>query len=203
MSTAAIGTYERLSKLSQRAINNPYKQQQLQYQQRLLSSALSASAAASSSSPSSVLPSALSGPHWQLGCWSREDPLKIMSVLYTLLRKYNFEWKVLSLYKLKARFPAGLVDRQGRPVGGSEVCKIGIQLYRSGASSSGSSADSLSSSIHSHGNSSGGGGGGNGDVNQRDVLHQLDVHKLYGQMFLFLDLTANLLTELSQQVHVW
>jgi hypothetical protein len=117
---------------------------------------------------------------WQLGCWSREDPLKLMSTLYTLLRKYNFEWKVLSLYKLKARYPAGLVDRQGRAVGGGEVCKIGIQLYRSGG-----------------GNGGEGGLGGN-----RDVVHQLDVHKLYGQMFLFLDLTALLLTDLAQQVHI-
>ena len=171
MSAAARLTFARLSRLSAESVLNPYKQQQLLHQQRQL-------AASPSPQPTSLTP--LTPGVWQLGCWSRDDPLKVMSTLYTLLRKYNFEWKVLSLYKLKARFPAGLADRTGRQVGPGEVCKIGIQLYRSPQ----------------------GGGEGVVEVGSRDALHQLDVHKLYGQMFLFLDLTANLLTDLAQQVHI-
>ena len=169
MSSAARLTFAHLSRLSAESIH-PYKQQQLHHQQRQTASSPSAQHALTPSNPGA----------WQLGCWSRDDPLKVMSTLYTLLRKYNFEWKVLSLYKLKARYPAGLVDRTGRHVGPGEVCKIGIQLYRSPQAGEGNA----------------------GEVGSRDALHQLDVHKLYGQMFLFLDLTANLLTDLAQQVHI-
>ena len=78
------------------------------------------------------------GGRWQLGMSSNMDAQGIMNEVYRILRKFNFEWKVLSLYKLKARYPAGLLDRSGKPVASSEVCKIGIQLYKtSGRDASG------------------------------------------------------------------
>ena len=190
MSVAAAATYHRLNSLSQHSINNPFKQQQLLYQQKLLASHQQQHHQ-HPHSPSS--PSGLSTPSspglWQLGLWSRDDPVHLMNRLYELLAKYGFEWKVFHLYKLKARYPAGLVDHTGRQVQPSEVCKIGIQLYKSSAVSG----------------SGGGGGGGGMDLSGmggKRELHQLDVHKLYGQMFLFVDLTAKLLTELAMQVEV-
>ena len=193
MSVAAAATYQRLNSLSQHSINNPFKQQQQLYQQKLLGSLQQHSPASPTPLPTPSTPG-----KWQLGVYSRDDPVHLMNTLYALLAKYGFEWKVFHLYKLKARYPAGLVDASGRQVQPSEVCKIGIQLYKSGA---GGGAVGGSERERSNGGSSMDVSGGVGGGGKRE-LHQLDVHKLYGQMFLFVDLTAKLLTELSMQVEV-
>ena len=196
MSVAAAQTYQRLNSLSQNSVNNPFKQQQQLYQQKLLGSLQQQQQQQHSTSPPPALPTPSTPGKWQLGVYSRDDPVHLMNRLYALLAKYGFEWKVFHLYKLKARYPAGLVDATGRAVQPSEVCKIGIQLYKS----SGAGAAGSSSGAGERERSAG--GGGMMDVGGKRELHQLDVHKLYGQMFLFVDLTAKLLTELAMQVEV-
>lgn len=123
-----------------------------------------------------------------------------MNEVYRILRKFNFEWKVLSLYKLKARYPAGLVDRQGKPVSSSEVCKIGIQLYKTSGRDAGSGgagmagASNTSSSSNTPTQSPALGPSNPLGVSQSGVhasytepqgAFVLDMQKLCGQMFLF------------------
>jgi len=98
---------------------------------------------------------------WYLGKWTKDDAQRTMNEVYRVLRKLNFEWKILSLYKLKCRHPAGLKDRDGRPCDASQVIKVAITLYKAPKG---------------------------GLV--------LDVQKLFGQTFLFLDFASKLVCEL-------
>lgn len=118
---------------------------------------------------------------------------------------------MLSLYKLKARYPAGLLDRYGNPVSSSEVCKIGIQLYKTSApvaaipGSSGASTTSSSSNTPTHSPHL---GPHNPlaapqvtppppHVDQPTGAHVIDMQKLCGQMFLFLELSSNIIASLG------
>lgn len=77
-----------------------------------LSSSLSSSSspAVAASVSASMSPASLPiGGRFQLGLFCRDDCQRIMSEVYRVLKKYNFEWKVLSLYKVKARCPVGLM----------------------------------------------------------------------------------------------
>jgi len=99
---------------------------------------------------------------WFLGKWSNFDAPTIMKDVYRVLKKFNFEWKVLSVYKLKARYPPQLLNKDGSSVHKNQIVKIGIQLYKTPRN-----------------------------------LFVLDIQKLYGEMFLFMDACANLTTELK------
>lgn len=158
------------------------------------------------------------GGRWQLGMSSNTDAQGIMNEVYRVLRKFNFEWKVLSLYKLKARYPAGLVDRTGKPVSGSEVCKIGLQLYRTqgradhsggmtGSSSSSTTASSTPTTMSPYigptnppATSTPNGGGstptGPSTIDQPSGAHVIDIQKLAGLQFLFLELSSHLIASL-------
>jgi len=148
---------------------------------------------------------------WRVGRVYRDDPQRVMNALYVTLKKLNFEWKVLSLYRVKARYPAGLIDRYGNPIPSSEIVKIGLQLYRISSANAGSAATASGSGSQAQQQSpnvqlqfSPGMSAQSGD-NQAaalfgGVLHLLDMHKLYGQMFLFLELSNHLLTELSSHL---
>lgn len=87
-------------------------------------------------SPSSTRTSTAMGAsgganRWFLGRWFSSEPQTVMKEIYRVLLKYNFEWKVLSVYKLKARHPPGLLDPvTGKPVPKNQVIKLGIQLYK-------------------------------------------------------------------------
>mmetsp|Transcript_9707 Transcript_9707/g.18514 ORF Transcript_9707/g.18514 Transcript_9707/m.18514 type:complete len:514 (+) Transcript_9707:61-1602(+) len=70
------------------------------------------------------------GGRWYVGREFKGDPYTIMAHLYKGLKKLNFEWKVLTVFKVKCRYPIGLVDQAGRRVATSEVLKISIHLYK-------------------------------------------------------------------------
>jgi len=173
------------------------------------------------------------GGRWQL-CFTLSslsliDGQAIMHELYRVLRKNNFEWKVLSLYKLKARYPAGLVDRYGKSVSGSDVCKIGIQLYKTsareahGASNVSTAANTPNaspglgpmpspypmapgSSPHSQGHPylHAGGNSSTAMVSLSDSAHGafvLDIQKLCGGMFLFLERAGALRTGMEDALN--
>lgn len=70
------------------------------------------------------------GGRWYVGREFKGDPYTIMTHLYDGLKKLNFEWKVLTVFKTKCRYPIGLVDPNGRRVATSEVLKISIHLYK-------------------------------------------------------------------------
>lgn len=129
------------------------------------------------------------------------------------------EWKVLSLYKLKARYPAGLLDMHGKLVSSSEVCKIGIQLYKASATST--SGGGVNASVHSssastpvtsphlgpnsppmhpaaatgHAAPHSAAAAAAGAAVDRDLpsgTYVLDMQKLCGQMFLFIELANSI-----------
>jgi len=153
---------------------------------------------------------------WRLGRIYRDDPQRMMNALYVTLKKLNFEWKVLSLYRIKARYPVGLLDRQGRPVPSSEVVKIGIQLYRiptaaingamQGAASATFNTPQSASTPFSPSNPPASGydsattGSPLFSSQSSQVLHMMDIHKLYGQMFLFLELSNHIINDLQSHV---
>jgi len=97
---------------------------------------------------------------WHLGRWAKDDPQKIMNEVYRVLKLYNFEWKVQSLYRVKARYPVALKTPDGRPCDVSQVLKLSIQVYK----------------------------------NPRN-LYVVDIQKVYGQTFLFLDLCGRMTAE--------
>jgi 5'-AMP-activated protein kinase catalytic alpha subunit len=138
--------------------------------------------------PTNLLGGALGG-RWQLGQCSREDPQRIMTQVYSILKKYNFEWKVLSLYRVKARYPAGA---DGRTISASEVIKIGIQLFKASPPepqpSISSPSSESSSSPHPINSPT--------DITPLNDF-VLDITKLYGQMSLFLDLSSLIIHELQ------
>ena len=155
-----------------------------------------------------VLPAA---GRWRLGRLYRDDPQRIMNSLYVTLKKFNFEWKVLSLYRVKARYPAGLIDRYGSTVPGSEVVKFSFQLYRVNQTHTGNTPLQTPNSANDKSQYSPSVSGNttphmssplfNGvSGNTNTVVHLLDLHKLYGQMFLFLELSNHLLTDLSNHI---
>jgi len=168
----------------------------------------------------------LLGGRWQLGLCSNLDAQSVMNEVYRVLRKFNFEWKVLSLFKLKARYPAGLIGRDGKQVPSSEVCKIGIQLYKTsgrdgssggaggqgmmppsstGVSTSASNTPTISSPALGPSGSSGGSPppGGAGLLSLSEPVQGnfvLDMQKLCGQTFHYLELSTHLLGAL-QHIH--
>jgi hypothetical protein len=70
------------------------------------------------------------GGRWYLGREYGNTPQQIFTELYKALKSLNFEWKTVSPYKCKARYPMGLLDRQGRRVPASEVVKVTIHCYK-------------------------------------------------------------------------
>jgi len=52
-----------------------------------------------------------------------------MTEVYKSLKKANFEWKSLTPYRVKCRYPVGLIER-GRRVPTSEVVKVTIYCYK-------------------------------------------------------------------------
>lgn len=141
------------------------------------------------------------GNRWQLGERSHEDPQRIMQAIYILLKKFNFEWKVLSLYKVKARYPAGLTSTQnglmnihGNPMAPSEVCKIGITLYKGNGTSNGGHRSSPPPQQPSN-TTTAPMSVGYGESSS-PPHHIIDIQKLYGEMFLFLQLVSNMMAEL-------
>lgn len=147
----------------------------------------------------------LAAGRWRLGRIYRDDPQRIMNALYVTLKKFNFEWKVLSLYRVKARYPAGLIGQDGRTVPGSEVVKFAFQLYRCPTqhaqqqSSNNPSHDQYNNTQPSQPSSAISSPlfGTYNTTQQIQITHLLDIHKLYGQMFLFLELANHILTELN------
>ena len=144
------------------------------------------------------------GGRWQLGQYSSHSPQSIMNTLYAILKSLHFEWKVLALYKIKARYPAGLKDIYGRTVDASQVCKINITLYKLGPNQL-HPATPPSSRSHSPAPISVGGGmnmsvdsSGGAALNEGGAVHVVDVNKLYGQMFLFLELCQLIVNGLQQ-----
>lgn len=162
------------------------------------------------------LPSSLPllGGRWQLGMSSNLDAQSIMNEVYRILRKFNFEWKVLSLYKLKARYPAGLVDRSGKPVSSAEVCKIGIQLYKvggrdTGVGMPGASAASSAATTPTQSPALGpisptsaasSGSGSLAPSPEPQGAFVIDMQKLAGQMFLALELTSAIIA-MASHIH--
>jgi len=67
---------------------------------------------------------------WYLGKWSALDPQTIMREVYRVLTAFNFEWKVVSVYKLKCRHPPSLQDTDGKAIHKNHIVKIGLQLYK-------------------------------------------------------------------------
>ena len=115
---------------------------------------------------------------WFVGIWTACDPATIMNDLFRALKYCQFEWKILSPYKLKirrvftkigSRAPSSSVDS----LDGSEsdklveivdnqvIVKMGLQLYKT--------------------------------PRNRYVL---DVQKLFGETFIFMNLCSQLMTEL-------
>jgi hypothetical protein len=70
------------------------------------------------------------GGRWYCGREYGNTPQQIFTELYKALKYLNFEWKTLSPYKCKARYPRGLLDRQGRRVPASEIVKVTITCYK-------------------------------------------------------------------------
>lgn len=61
---------------------------------------------------------------WFLGREYCEEPQVILDEVFRALKKLNFEWKCLSIFKIKCRFPLGL------RVPASEIVKLVIYVYK-------------------------------------------------------------------------
>jgi hypothetical protein len=68
----------------------------------------------------------------------------------------------MSLYRLKARYPVGLKDKEGRAVDPAQVVKLGLQVYRTPRGQ-----------------------------------YVVDIQKLFGQTFTFLDFCSRIVTDLK------
>ena len=190
--------------------------------QRSMERSVSSSAAVAvitTPSPLSARVSPAAG-RWRLGRVYRDDPQRLMNALYVTLKRMNFEWKNIQLYRIKARYPAGVQDTYGNHVPSSEVVKIGIQLYKIPNVQSSGSQSHRGSVNAGAGHSNGGNTSspplsasaepGTGDsaasgasavgsplFGGSTVMYLLDVHKLYGQMFLFLELANHIISTLN------
>lgn len=110
--------------------------------------------------PIYVLPQALqSFPIDRTASDADLEPQFVMDALYSTLRRLGFDWRVLSLFRVKARWPANLMlpptslaasaskliadpqqlQEPARPAAQTDVVKIGFQLYRAAPVTSNSS----------------------------------------------------------------
>lgn len=92
------------------------------------------------------------------------SPLCLSLSLSLIVCVCEQEWKNLTLYKLKARHPVGLKDKDGRPCDPNHVLKLAINLYKTPKN-----------------------------------LVCLDIQKLFGPTFLYLDMCSKLLNEIQTQ----
>lgn len=86
-----------------------------------------------SSAPKTKLSMWASGGRWRVGNEFVGEPQAILRHLYKSLKALNFEWKSLSSFKIKARFPSGMRGDQsfeGRKAPTTDVVKIMINLYK-------------------------------------------------------------------------
>eukprot|EP00823_Brevimastigomonas_motovehiculus_P004654 TRINITY_DN3167_c0_g1_i1.p1 TRINITY_DN3167_c0_g1~~TRINITY_DN3167_c0_g1_i1.p1 ORF type:complete len:657 (-),score=101.06 TRINITY_DN3167_c0_g1_i1:343-2313(-) len=97
---------------------------------------------------------------WSVGKFFAHSAPTIIAELCRVLKKYNFEWKLLSTYHLKARHPPRLLNKEGKPVSHSKIVKISFQLYKD------------------------------------TRLYVLDIHRLYGDVFLFMDFSSHILCDM-------
>ena len=121
---------------------------------------------------------------WFVGVWTTCDPATVMADVFRALKTLGFEWKILSPYKLKTRYPPqSALDElsssnalapltasasassdsasAAASVAPPKLVKMGLQLYKTPRS-----------------------------------RYVLDVQKLYGETFVFMNLCARLMTEL-------
>jgi hypothetical protein len=114
---------------------------------------------------------------WFVGVWTTCDPATVMADVFRALKTLGFEWKILSPYKLKTRYPpqsvldelppAALASAASDSASAAasaappKLVKMGLQLYKTPRS-----------------------------------RYVLDVQKLYGETFVFMNLCARLMTEL-------
>lgn len=70
------------------------------------------------------------GGRWRVGKEFGGDAQQLVLHLYHTLKSLHFEWKTLSTFRIKARFPVGMSDYEGRRGPTAEVLKIIIQLYK-------------------------------------------------------------------------
>jgi serine/threonine protein kinase len=112
---------------------------------------------------------------WYLGILSQKLPKEIMSEVFRVLRLLNFEWKHVGCYQLRCRHVKLCKN------GGKELIKLAIQLFTI-------NTKRRHKYVNSHRSS---------EKKDTNIIYLLDIKRIEGELFAFLELSNRLLTELK------
>jgi len=109
---------------------------------------------------------------WILGKWTKTEPHAIMNEVYRILKHLDFEWKGLTTFLIKARHPSRLQykDKERQGMQARHEDVVKLQIQ-------------LYRSLQ-----------------ENKEIYIVDIHKLYGQTFLYLKFANTIFTHLDSKI---